>query len=100
MATTVGDLVKQVRAKNAGPFWITIDVFCGQEDSYARLCSELSTAMIANALQQQPESIKRFDIPSLQVIKFSLPRPVVQGHPRDRDMHGAQWAVLVEELAL
>lgn len=44
--------------------------------------------------------LKRFDIAELNVIKFSLPRPVVQGSRADRDMHGAQWAALLEELPL
>jgi hypothetical protein len=32
--------------------------------------------------------------------EFSFPRPVVQGARTDRDMHGAQWAVLLAELDL
>ena len=27
----LGDLVQKVRSKNAGPFWLTIDIFCGSE---------------------------------------------------------------------
>ncbi|MBX2884406.1 MAG: DUF4387 domain-containing protein [Granulosicoccus sp.] len=100
MTVTVASLAKQVRAKNAGPFWISIDVFCDQETSYAILSKQITTDMVAKALQQPAESIQRFDIPSLKVIKFSLPRPVVQGHRRDRDMHGAQWAILLEELTI
>jgi hypothetical protein len=42
--------------------------------------------------------LKRFDIPALNVVKFSVPRPVVQGTRADRDMHGAGWACLLEEL--
>ena len=41
--------------------------------------------------------IKRFDIADLMVVKFSIPRPVVQGAAADRDMHGAQWSMLLEE---
>ena len=49
-------------------------------------------------IQQCPEQIlKRFDIEDLRVIKFSVPRPVVQGSAADRDMHGAQYAALLEE---
>lgn len=42
--------------------------------------------------------LKRFDIPDLRVIKFSLPRPIIQGSAADRDMHGAQYAALLEEM--
>ncbi|MFN3525510.1 MAG: DUF4387 family protein [Paracoccus sp. (in: a-proteobacteria)] len=33
-------------------------------------------------------------------MKFSLPRPVVQGAAADRDMHGAQYAALLEEMTI
>ena len=42
----------------------------------------------------------QFDIRDLNVIKFSFPRPVVQGARADRDMHGAQWAILLAELEM
>jgi len=41
--------------------------------------------------------LRRFDIAALNVVKFSMPRPVVQGTREDRDMHGAGWACLPEE---
>ena len=98
--TTVGDVVVKVRSKNAGPFWLTVDIFCGTPDAFARVCSGLSTARVAAAFQVDAGTIKRFDIPDLNVVKFSLPRPVIQGDIHDRDMHGAGWAPLVAELAL
>jgi len=97
---TVRDLVSSVRSKNAGPFWVTIDLFCGSESSFIKLSQLLLTSQVADALKTPEEQIKRFDISSLNVIKFSVPRPVVQGHRTDRDMHGAQWAVLIEDLPI
>lgn len=97
---TVNDAVSSVRSKNAGPFWITIDLFCGSEVNFNHLCQQLHTSQIADALKTPEAHIKRFDISSLNVIKFSVPRPVVQGHRTDRDMHGAQWAVLIAELPI
>ena len=32
--STLGEKVKKIRSKNAGPFWITIDVFCGDKKVY------------------------------------------------------------------
>lgn len=95
----LGDLVLKVRSKNAGPFWVTVDVFCGGDKAYARVCA-MPTATVA-ALYNTPEHLlKRFDIPDLQVVKFSFPRPVVQGAAADRDMHGAQYAALLAEADL
>ncbi|MBX2823746.1 MAG: DUF4387 domain-containing protein [Gammaproteobacteria bacterium] len=98
--STVGERVARIRSKNAGPFWITVDVFCGDVDVCNEMEALLSTGRIAALYRQPVESFKRFVIPSLSVIKFSFPRPVVQGSRFDRDMHGAQWAVLLSEMSL
>ena len=42
--------------------------------------------------------LKRFEMPTLNVLKLSFPRPHPQGSLRDRDMHGAQVALLLETL--
>lgn len=87
----------KVRSKNAGPFWVTIDIFCDRPEVYDQVCAGLSNAEVA-ALYQVPEQLlKRFEIADLRVVKFSVPRPVVQGAAADRDMHGAQYAALLEE---
>lgn len=91
-------LVTKVRSKNAGPFWLTIDIFCGDAQAYARVVRDLKTTQIAGVLQADSQTLKRFDMPDLNVVKFSLPRPTVQGAIGDRDMHGASWAALVGEL--
>jgi len=96
----LGDVVEKVRSKNAGPFWLTIDVFCGSADVYDRVERQLTTEMVATVLQQPVSAFKRFSMPDLNVIKFSIPRPHVQGSRLDRDMHGAQWAIPVEAIEL
>ena len=30
----VADIALKVRSKNAGPFWVTVDVFCGGGPAY------------------------------------------------------------------
>jgi len=94
------ELVNNVRSKNAGPFWVTIDVFCGNESAYNTVNRLLDTALIASIYQQPEDRIKRFELPELHVLKFSFPRPVIQGSRYDRDMHGAQYSVLLAELEL
>lgn len=91
-------LVTKVRSKNAGPFWLTIDIFCGSPEAYARVVSDLTTSRIAAVFDADSQTVKRFDMPDLNVVKFSLPRPTVQGAIADRDMHGASWAALIGEL--
>jgi len=94
----LGDLVLNVRSKNAGPYWVTIDVFCGGEKVYAQLAELLTSSFVASIYQQPADKLKRFELPELYVLKFSFPRPVVQGSRYDRDMHGAQYSVLLAEL--
>jgi len=94
----LADLAHKVRSKNAGPFWVSVDVFCGNEATFLVLCNALKTEAVARALNAQPQKMKRFEIESLNVIKFSFPRSLPQGSRFDRDMHGAQFAHLLAEL--
>ena len=90
--------MQTVRSKNAGPFWLTIDIFCGSEAVFETVSDRLDTAKVAARLGADVDTLKRFDITALNVIKISLPRPSVQGAIDDRDMHGASWASLISEM--
>ncbi len=97
--TRLGDIVEKVRSKNAGPFWMTVDIFCGTPAAFARV-SGLPIARVAALFQTDHVQIRRFDIDDLNVVKFSFPRPQVQGSIHDRDMHGAAFGALLAELDL
>ena len=94
---TLADQVLKVRSKNAGPFWVTIDIFCGSAEVFESVAARLTVDRVAQLYATPAQLVKRFDIPELAVIKVSIPRPVVQGAAEDRDMHGAQWAHLLAE---
>lgn len=96
----LGSLVSKVRSKNAGPFWLTVDVFCDDAATFARVRDGLQDATVARLFGVDQQLLRRFDIASLNVIKFSVPRPVIQGMRNDRDMHGAGWACLLEEMQI
>jgi len=98
--TELGQIVEKVRSKNAGPFWLTIDLFCGSAKAYNQVIDGLETTRVAKLFNIDAQSIKRFDIASLNVVKFSFPRPQIQGSITDRDMHGASWAALLSEIEL
>ncbi len=98
--TRLEDIAERVRAKNAGPFWLTIDIFCPDRAAFDRVRQELADARVADALGCAPHQLRRFEIETLNVVKFSLPRPQVQGSPGDRDMHGAAFACLVAALEI
>ena len=96
----LGEKVKKIRSKNAGPFWITIDIFCGSKVVFDEVRVRLDNVRIINLFQINGQTLKRFEIESLNVIKFSFPRQIIQGDILDRDMHGAQLAVLLSEMDL
>ncbi len=98
--TRLGDVVAKIRSKNAGPFWLTVDIFCDDPDSFARVAKGLDTASVAAAFATAAEEVRRFEIASLKVVKFSLPRPVIQGILADRDMHGASFAQVVSAIEI
>ena len=93
-------LVQKVLSKNAGPFWLTIDIFCGSAAAYTVVQPRLDTADVAQVFGKDAATFKRFDIPDLHVIKISLPRPTIQGAIEDRDMHGSSLAALVGEMQI
>lgn len=94
----IGSIARKVRSKNAGPFWLTIDIFCGSDEAFERISTGMQTGAVAALFDANVQELKRFDIPSLNVVKISLPRPVIQGARADRDMHGASFANLVAEM--
>ena len=96
----VGEIVESIRSKNAGPFWLTIDIFCSNSQCFKQLCNNLSTQKICTIFNLTADQIQRYEILELNVIKFSLPRPSIQGSHEDRDMHGASWAELIYEIEL
>lgn len=98
--TQIGKIAKKVRSKNAGPFWLTVDIFCGTPEAYATVSQGLDNARVAQTFGANVQEMKRFDIASLNVVKISLPRPVIQGSRADRDMHGAGFANLIAEMEI
>ena len=79
----LGQEVQKIRSKNAGPFWLTIDIFCHNDSNFQNMKKRLSTHAIAQLFQIDVLQILRFDIEALNVIKFSFPRPHIQGTAHD-----------------
>jgi hypothetical protein len=97
--TTIGDLAHEVRAKNAGPFWMTLEIFARDAGAFARTAF-VDEEVIARLYDVDPATIRLFRIPSLNVVKISFPRPTAQGTVHDRDIHAGQHHVPLALLAL
>jgi hypothetical protein len=91
-----------VRSKNAGPFWITFDVFLRSDQEFERVSSPevISPEVIGTLYKVDPATVKIYRISSLRSVKISFPRPVPQGSFYDRDMHSGQQHVPLSELSL
>src|SRR6266568_3890347 len=97
---TLGDLALEVRSKNAGPFWMTLEAFMPDEESY-RIADALITAeLISELYHVTPAALQIFRLPDLHVVKVSFPRPVVQGSLHDRDVHAGQHHVPLANMAV
>ena len=88
----LSELASVIRSKNAGPLCFTIDVFFRDTHSYERaaLSDTLKVASVAFLYGLQVSQIKRFELPEILAIKFSMPRAVCAGDPGDGDVYGAQ----------
>jgi hypothetical protein len=91
-----------IRSKNAGPFWLTIDIFCSDEKDFDKFkaSKNCTSQVFAKVFQVDSEKVKIFFLKSLFTIKISLPRPMIQGHAYERDMHCGQQYVQLLDLEL
>jgi hypothetical protein len=98
----VSDVCSHVRSKNAGPFWITLDLWFPDSASFERHAdaAALQPAAIAALYQVEPSLVKRFAVADLRVLKISYPRVQPQGGALERDMHGGQQYVRLLDVEL
>ncbi|MER5643686.1 DUF4387 domain-containing protein [Streptosporangium sp. NPDC002524] len=92
---TLGELALEVRSKNAGPFWVTMELFMRTAGDYATVADEdfINQEVVARLYGLDAADVQIFRIPALNVVKISFPRPVPQGSLRDRDIHAGQHHV-------
>ncbi|MEY9934081.1 hypothetical protein ABH926_008745 [Catenulispora sp. GP43] len=90
---TLGDIALEVRSKNAGPFWMTLEAFMADDAGYRAADAVISEDAVAELYRVAPSTIRIFRLPELRVVKVSFPRPLVQGSLHDRDMHAGQHHV-------
>jgi len=89
------DICRYMRSKNAGPFWVTVDLFFDKAEDYARYCNHpaIGREAVAKLYGVDVEHVKRFNVDSLKVVKISYPRRQPQGGMVERDMHSGQQFV-------
>ncbi len=99
---TVNDVCRGVRSKNAGPFWVTFDLFFKDRDNFNRYARHpaLGAATFERLFGTDPKLVKSFPVESLNMVKISYPRTAPQGGVVERDMHCGQQYVRLLDLDL
>jgi hypothetical protein len=99
---TLGEVAELIRSKNAGPFWMTIDVFFATDADYRCVDQSgvLTEEVVARLYRVDPAGVAVHRVPAIRVIKVSFPRPVSQGSFADRDLHAGQQHVPLAGLPL
>ncbi len=94
---TIGQAAKYVRSKNAGPFWMTIDIFFDGADEYEALKAFCRTGQeqFSKVYGVSAEMVKVYCLDAIKVIKISIPRQTPQGGKYERDMHSGQQYVQI-----
>jgi hypothetical protein len=95
----LAEVCRHIRSKNAGPFWVTIDLFFDGNEQYRRYRDSpaIGPDLFARLYGVDPAAVKRFAVDSLNMIKVSYPRATPQGGVLERDMHcGQQYVRLLD----
>ena len=97
---TLDEIAEQVRSKNAGPFWQTLDVFFNSADDFDRVVTSkvISEQVVADLYHVDPSLVRIFHLPAIRAVKVSFPRSVIAGSFEDRDLHAGQQHVLLAGL--
>lgn len=100
--TTIADLAVLVRSKNAGPFWLTIDVMFDNPEAYRRVrdSEAINRAWIARMFRREPNEIIVVNHDAALAIKVSFPRPQSSGSKYDSDVYGGQQYAPILSLAV
>lgn len=94
---TVKDVAHYVKSKNAGPFWVTLEIYCDTKEDYERIknSKNITAKKIAELYHVDESKVKSFYVGNINVIKFSFPRSIPQGHKYENDMHFGQQYILL-----
>ena len=91
--TTLGNLAKFLRSKNAGPFKLTIDIFFHEIGDYERVKSSgvLTRELVARLYRLADKNdVSVFEFDQASAIKITFPRMIPSGNIGDTDIYRAQ----------
>ena len=99
---TVGEVCTVVRSKNAGPYWVTFDLFFDGPEAFGRYADHpaLGAQTFSRLYGVDPALVKHYPVASLNMVKISYARTSPQGGEVERDMHCGQQFVRLLDVQL
>ena len=96
------EIAKVIRSKNAGPFFLTLDVLFADEASYRRVESArvIEREKMAKLYRQPLENVFVYHHPAALAMKVTMVRATPAGSIFDTDLYGAQQHVLLYPLEI
>ena len=90
--TTLGEMARVLRSKNAGPLTLTIDVLFDDEDSYERVARSgiINRRTVGDLYGVDEDDVLITEYRIVNAIKISFPRKHVSGSVLDDDVYGCQ----------
>ncbi|OHB29145.1 MAG: hypothetical protein A2790_08870 [Phenylobacterium sp. RIFCSPHIGHO2_01_FULL_69_31] len=100
--TKVKDVCRHLRSKNAGPYWVTIDLFFDGPESFERHHANpaLGPDLFRRLYGADPALVQHHPVRDLHMLKVSYPRASPQGGMVERDMHCGQQFVRLLDVEL
>jgi hypothetical protein len=98
----VTNYFKLIRSKDAGPFMLTIDIFFEGRSAYETFAAAgvFTSERIGHLYGVDPATVDVYNIPDIDAVKISFPRPVVSGDFGDTDITGGQqYGLLIDMIA-
>ena len=101
-SVTLGKRTQLIRTKNAGPFWITLDIVFENDEDFERVISAkvLTKEWISGTYKILQDTLIFIEIPAARAIKFSFPRPRIQGDHGETDMYSGQQYAPLQDLQI
>ncbi len=89
-----------IRSKNAGPWELTIDVICDNEQDFEaiRASGIMSADYLAKIYRLDPGQVRTFEHQAALALKASFVRPQPAGDITDTDVFGGQFHSPLVEL--
>jgi len=90
--STLGELARVVRSKNAGALYYTLDVMFADEETYNKVIRSkaVNATRIAELYQLSSNAVQVINYDVAYAIKITIPRDAPSGDPACNDVYGAQ----------